>query len=162
MLLSRWPLSTLDLANLFFVWDLGTQHGAKWGSQVASDKEPACQCRRHTRCVFDPWVRKIPWKRAWQPTAVLLYGESHGHRSLTGYLVLQKVRQDWSQTRMHVWCQVLWRNTKSFPLKDFKLGERSLANLNQKMAISQYSWSLNSMGGFELWGSTYMWIIFPQ
>ena len=25
---------------------------------------------------FDPWVGKIPWRRAWQPTPVLLPGES--------------------------------------------------------------------------------------
>ena len=25
-----------------------------------SGKEPACQCRRHKRLRFDPWVRKIP------------------------------------------------------------------------------------------------------
>ena len=31
---------------------------------------------------FDPWVRKIPWRRAWQPTLVLLPRESHGQRSL--------------------------------------------------------------------------------
>ena len=48
----------------------------------ASGKEPACQCRRHKRCRFDPWVGKIPWKRKWQPTPVFLPGESHGHRSL--------------------------------------------------------------------------------
>ena len=29
----------------------------------ASDKEPTCQCRRHKRCGFDPWVGKIPWRR---------------------------------------------------------------------------------------------------
>ena len=34
---------------------------------------------------FYPWVRKIPWRRAWQPTPVLLPGESHGQRSLVGY-----------------------------------------------------------------------------
>ena len=33
-----------------------------------SGKEPTCQRRRHKRCGFDPWVRKIPWRRAWQPT----------------------------------------------------------------------------------------------
>ena len=27
---------------------------------------------------FHPWVRKIPWGRAWQPTPVFLPGESHG------------------------------------------------------------------------------------
>ena len=30
---------------------------------VASGKESACQCRRHKRCGFDPWVWKIPWRR---------------------------------------------------------------------------------------------------
>ena len=33
-----------------------------------SSKEPACQCRRHNRCAFDPWVGKIPWRWAWQLT----------------------------------------------------------------------------------------------
>ena len=27
---------------------------------------------------FDPWVRKIIWRRAWDPTQVFLPGESHG------------------------------------------------------------------------------------
>ena len=31
---------------------------------------------------FDPWVRKIPWRRQWHPTPVLLPGKSHGRRSL--------------------------------------------------------------------------------
>ena len=55
-------------------------------SQVALvGKEPASQCRRCKRCEFNPWVRKIPWKRAWQPTPVFFPGESHGERSLVGY-----------------------------------------------------------------------------
>ena len=41
-----------------------------------SDKELACQCRRHKRYRFDPWVVKMPWLRAWQPTQVFLPGES--------------------------------------------------------------------------------------
>ena len=36
-----------------------------------SGKEPACQCRRHG---FNPWVRKIPQKKKWQPTHVFLPG----------------------------------------------------------------------------------------
>ena len=51
----------------------------------ASGKEPSRQRRRHKRCGFVPWVEKIPWRRAWQPTPVLLPGESHGWRSLVGY-----------------------------------------------------------------------------
>ena len=34
---------------------------------------------------FDPWVKKIPWRRKWQPSPVLLPGKSHGQRSLVGY-----------------------------------------------------------------------------
>ena len=34
---------------------------------------------------FNPWVGKIPWKRKWQPTPVLLPGKSHEWRSLVGY-----------------------------------------------------------------------------
>ena len=47
--------------------------------------------RRYSVCLqcgrpgFDPWVRKIPWRRKWQSTPVLLPGKSHGQRSLVGY-----------------------------------------------------------------------------
>ena len=51
----------------------------------ASGKEPTCKCGRLKRPGFDPWVRKIPQKRTWQPTPVFLPGESHGQRSLVGY-----------------------------------------------------------------------------
>ena len=50
-----------------------------------SGKKLACQCRRHQRRGFYPWVGKAPWRRAWQPTLVFLPGESHGQRSLVGY-----------------------------------------------------------------------------
>ena len=44
-----------------------------------SGKEYACQCRRLRRYGIDPWVGKIPWRRAWQPTPVHLLEKSHGH-----------------------------------------------------------------------------------
>ena len=43
------------------------------------------QCRSCRRLGFDPWVGKIPWRRAWLPTPVFLPGESHEQRSLAGY-----------------------------------------------------------------------------
>ena len=39
----------------------------------------------HRRPGFDPWVRKIPWRKKWQPTPVFLPEKSHGQRSLVGY-----------------------------------------------------------------------------
>ena len=50
-----------------------------------SGKESACQYRSHRRCRFDPWARKIPWKKACQPTPVFLSGKSHGQRSMRSY-----------------------------------------------------------------------------
>ena len=32
------------------------------------------------RCGFDPWIRKIPWSRKWQPAPVLLPGLFHGQK----------------------------------------------------------------------------------
>ena len=54
-------------------------------SRVHSGKESACQCVGRIRCVFDPWMGKILWRRKWQPIPVFLPGASHGQRSLVGY-----------------------------------------------------------------------------
>ena len=51
----------------------------------APSKESSCQSRSPKRRCSAPWVGKIPWRRAWQPTPVFLPGESHGQRSLAGY-----------------------------------------------------------------------------
>jgi len=48
-----------------------------------SGKEFTCQCRRRR---FEPWVRKIPWRRKWHPTPVFLLRKSHGDRNLAGYI----------------------------------------------------------------------------
>ena len=45
-------------------------------------KESTCQS---WRCEFDPWIRKITWRRKWQPTLVILPGKSHGQQSQVGY-----------------------------------------------------------------------------
>ena len=77
-----------------------TQHF--WASQVVKVvKDPPARAG-DMRCGFDPcvrkipWFGKIPWKRAQQPTPVLLPGESHGQRSL-GDIVHEVAK---SQTRL--------------------------------------------------------------
>ena len=64
-----------------------------WGlSWWLSRKEATCQWRR-LGC--DPWVRKSPWRRKWQPTPVFLPGKSHGQGSLAGYSLWgRRVRHD--------------------------------------------------------------------
>ena len=34
---------------------------------------------------FDPWVRKISWRKKWLPIPGFLPGDFHGQRSLVGY-----------------------------------------------------------------------------
>ena len=69
-------------------------------------REPACQRRTRKRCRSDPWVEKIPWRRARHPAAAFLPGESRGQRSLTGCSPRgHKVRHGWSDyTRAHPTC----------------------------------------------------------
>ena len=47
-------------------------------------KNPPANAGRLKRCGLNPWVRKIPWRRVWQPTLVFLTGESQGKGSLAG------------------------------------------------------------------------------
>ena len=94
------PLHQLPGANTWF-WDrtlcateiiarvpfafFQLPHVLSWASQVAlMVKNPPAKCRRHKWRGFHPWVGKIPWRRAWQPTPVFLPKESHEQRSLAG------------------------------------------------------------------------------
>ena len=79
-------------------------HHSKWDFPGgAGGKEPACQGRRCKRPGFDPWVRKIPWKRAWQLTPVFLLGESHGHGSLVGHSPRGGKESDTTKVTQHAW-----------------------------------------------------------
>ena len=78
----------------------------------ASGKEPACQGKRPKRHGFHSWVGKIPWRRAWELTPVFLPGESHGQRSLAGYLRSKgslRDRHNWSDLAcMHTYIYIPW------------------------------------------------------
>ena len=64
-----------------------------------SGKESAYQRRWYGRHVFDPWVRKIPWRKKWQSTPVFLPGKSHRHRSLANYSPwAHRVGHNWACT----------------------------------------------------------------
>ena len=81
-----------------------------------SGKESTCQCRRCRRHGFNPWVRKIPWRRKWQPTPVFLPGKSHGQRNLVVYNPWGHKESDmsehihsifWSQNSLMPWSYIL-------------------------------------------------------
>ena len=62
------------------------------------------------RCRFDPWVRKIPWRRKWQATPDSFLEKSHGQRSLAGYSPWGHKDSDMTEqlnthTHIHTWMQ---------------------------------------------------------
>ena len=61
--------------------------------------KPACQCRRRKRHGFDPWVGKIPWRRACQLIPTFFPGESHGQKEPSG---LQSTRSQESVSIEHL------------------------------------------------------------
>ena len=61
----------------------------------ASGKEPSCQCRKHKRHGFDPWVRKIPWRRAWQPIPDFLLENSMDGGAWQA--TVQRVTKSWTR-----------------------------------------------------------------
>ena len=67
-------------------------------SLVAQTVKHLLQCGR---LGFDPWVRKILWRRKWQPTPVPLPGISHGRRSLVSYCPWGREELDTTE-RLHL------------------------------------------------------------
>ena len=76
-----------------------------WGLR---SKESICQFRR---CEFNPWVEKIPWRKAWQHTPVFLPGQFHGQKSLAGYSLTGHKESDVTET--HVCTQATHTNLHS-------------------------------------------------
>ena len=77
-------------------------------------KNPPAQCTRCKRCRFDPWVRKITWRRTCQPTPVFFPGKSHGQRSLVGYSPWGHKESDTTeQMNTHTHNHTKGRNAKS-------------------------------------------------
>ena len=70
-----------------------------------SGDESACQHRKYKRCVFSPWVGKIPWRRKWQHTPVFLPWKSHGQRNLVGYSPWGRREPDMTQHSTRVFTQ---------------------------------------------------------
>ena len=78
---------------------------ASWLFPGGSDGKSFClQCGRPG---FDPWVGKIPWRRQWHPTPVLLPGKSHGRRSLMGYSPWGRKESDTTE-QLHSLIHSLW------------------------------------------------------
>ena len=86
MNLQYWCSRTLDT---LVVWE----HLALPGG--ASIKEHIFQWRRHKSHGFNSSVRKIPWRRAWQPPPVFMPGESHDRGAWQAMVHVVTKSQTW-------------------------------------------------------------------
>ena len=76
-----------QLGDLRWPWWVGNAGGGcgevQEGGDTCVHMADSLHCIAETR--FNPRVRKIPWRREWQPTPVLLPGESHRQRKLAAW-----------------------------------------------------------------------------
>ena len=104
-------------------------------------------------CRVNPWIRKIPWRRAWQPTPVFLPGESHGQRSLVCYIV-RKVRIAQNQTQLKRLSNCLCRVQETLRFFFFPLQRRIKTFLAQGTFLATQSLRLHFQcraHGFNPW-----------
>ena len=89
-----------------------------------------------------PGLRKIPWRRKWQPTPVFLPGESHGQRSLAGY-------SPWGCKNR---TQLSDETTLSVPLPDSQIG-KSVVDPRTFLTVWEFHWENYSAvcGSFAWW-----------
>ena len=93
---SKRAFRRLQLPFFFLFWP------SPWASQVVLVvKNPPTNAGDLKRLEFDPWVRRIHWGRAWQPTPLFLPGESHGQRSLAGYSPWGRKESDMTEATWH-------------------------------------------------------------
>ena len=64
-------------------------------------KESVCQCTRHKRHGFDPWVGKMPWRRNWQSSPVFLPGKSMDRGAWQA--IIHGVAKSRMQLSTHTW-----------------------------------------------------------
>ena len=82
------------MLHFWNLWGVGISLLLKGLHRWLNGKESACRCGRPG---FNSWLRKIPWRRKWQPTPVCLLGESHGQSSLAGYSPWSRKELDTTQ-----------------------------------------------------------------
>ena len=72
--------------HMFILFQVLYSYRLSWGFLGGSlVKNPPAMQETRNRRGSDPWVRKILWRRKWQPTPVFLPGKSHGQGSLADY-----------------------------------------------------------------------------
>ena len=97
-----------------------TERLPRWHSDKR--KKSACQCRRLKRQGFSPWVRKILWRRKWQPTPVSIIALKISWTEEPGGLFsigLQRVGYDWATC-------IVWKQRELLLQWNIQAGSRGI------------------------------------
>ena len=115
--------SCLGSPFALFLWIEDKCIGLPWWLR---GKESTCHCSRHG---FDPWVRKICWRRKWQPIPAFLPRDFHGQRSLADYSPWSHRESDTTE----------WPTTNASPLLDLEMETKTIfINLYISLLPSQH------------------------
>ena len=88
------------------------------------------------RSRFNPWVRKIPWRREWQPTPVFLPRESHGQASLAGYSPWGCKESDITEQLIHTYLLNVSRSKEIIKIRA-KIHETETKKQKKKKAMEK-------------------------
>ena len=116
-------------AKLLFGGRVCTCLGLPWW---LSSKQSANQCRR---CRFNPWVRKTPWRMAWQHTPIFLPGKSFEQRSLVGYTSNKESNSTEHSIGLPWRC---WKATCSFFFPIFSFPFLKILLMNDSLFLSLF------------------------
>ena len=122
-------------------------------SRWLGGKESAWQWRRHKNWEFDPWVRKMPWSRKWQPNCSsilawkILWTEEAG---VLQSMASQRVGNNWVTEHTHIWTclpmQETWIQSLVWEDPWRRKWQPTLVFLPGK------SHGQKSLGGYSPWG----------
>ena len=121
-------------------------YSAKEEGGGARGKESTCQGRRHKRYRFNPWVGKIPWKKAWQPTAIFFPGEPMDRGDWRA--TVQRAAK--TQTRLN-WFSTAWGHSfereKQMEMKDSRWAMKVKANKCLRSNELEVQWTTDRLLG---------------
>ena len=100
------------------IWEVLTLLPTVPASQVAQWQRIRLPVQELQETWFSPWVRKIPWRRKWQPTPVFLPGQFHGQRSLVGYCPWDHKESDRTKATQYITCMWNLHMTKHMKQKE--------------------------------------------
>ena len=112
----------------FWIWRVPLFKG--WSSQVALVvKTPPTNAADARDMGFNPWVGKIPWRRAQQPPPVFLPGEAHGQRSQVGYSLRGHKDSDTTEHSKTHYLKLIYKKTER------ENSDNNQQNMNQEHSV---------------------------